>query len=88
MWFWPAVAALLGAMLTALRLMDRRARRMGHVVRPSYGIYRSLRENRRDIRAVGATEGWLNNAQGLAWTALHRRNADATREARRDDSGV
>jgi hypothetical protein len=86
MWFWPVVAVVLGSGLRIFWLMDRRARRMGHVVRPGYGMYRSLRENRRDVRVLDGTSGWLNVTQGLGWTALSRRNADSKREQRRDET--
>jgi hypothetical protein len=87
MWFWPVVALVLASGLRTLWLMDRRARRMGHVVRPGYGIYRALRENRRDVRVFDASNGWLSTTQQVGWTAWHRRNEDSQREGRREDTG-
>lgn len=87
MWFWPVVAVVTGSGLATLFSLDRRSRRMGHVLRPGYGIYRSIRESRRDIRVFDTTNGWLSTTHGLRWTAWHRRNTDAARENRRDDSG-
>ena len=86
MWFWPVIGVLLGSLLTSLGLLDRRARRRGHVVRPGYGVYRSIREAHRDVRASQATHG-LTATKGIEWTAGSRRNADTARENRRDDTG-
>lgn len=87
MWFWPVVGLTIGSGLGLLKFLDTRARRMGHHPRPGYGIYRSLRENRRDIRVFDAANGWLSTNQRLGWTSWHRRNADSARENRRDDTG-
>ena len=85
MWFWTAVLASLALGLSALWMSDSRARRRGHTVRPGRGVYRSVRESRRDAVVVDAVYG-LNNTQTTKWTSWYRRNSDNAREIRRDDA--
>lgn len=83
MWFWLIVVTSLALGLGVLALLDRRARRRGHMLRSASGIFRTSRENKRDARVFDSTHGLIS--QDVSWTAWSRRKENNDRENRRDN---
>jgi hypothetical protein len=75
------IVAVLGAVLLAAAIFDRRARARGHRLR-GVGSWYAVREARRDSRA-GHAESWLNSDND--WTAGHRRDVDADAQRQREE---
>ena len=67
-WFWLAVLAALGALLSVAWRMDRAVRRRGSRVLHPADVWRDVRDSRRDAEATSV------NSFDNSWSSWSRRN--------------